>query len=106
MAIAKGSTSIAIAKDGRTVQVPEEFVCPITLCVMRYPMMNRGGHNFERHAILTWLKTSKHCPLTRKPMYPSDLVRNHALEGKLRAFLVSNDIADDTFHCERAECWS
>jgi hypothetical protein len=73
-------------------EIPEEFLCPITLQVMNHPLMTRHGHNFERAAILGWFEQSTECPLTRRPLKPSDLISNRFLEGKIRYWREANDI--------------
>lgn len=54
--------------------------------------MSRHGHNFERSAILSWLSRSTECPLTRKPLKPSDLLPNRSLEQKIRVWKETNGI--------------
>lgn len=67
-----------------SVPVPSEFICPITLRPMHRPLASRWGHNFECSAILNWLTRSNECPLTRKPMKPSDLIPNHPLQARIQ----------------------
>lgn len=67
--------------------VPDEFICPITHEMMKHPLISRYGQVYERDAILKWL--TKHqwtCPITRREMYPSDLVRHYALEYRLKVW--------------------
>lgn len=66
--------------------VPSRFVCPLTLEVMRYPLMTRAGHSFERTAILSWLRRNDSHPLTREPLSPRDLVMNRALQAEIQAW--------------------
>jgi U-box domain len=76
------------------VEVPEEFICPITLEVMSHPMLFRKtGHNFERSAIKAWLRKQGHhhpsgksttCPLTRLPLQWEDLESNVELENAIQ----------------------
>jgi U-box domain len=64
--------------------VPEDFRCPITHEVMRYPLMTRSGQSFERNAILTWLECHNHqCPLTRKTLNITNLIRNLSLQVRI-----------------------
>jgi len=66
------------------LKIPDRFICPITLQVMRHPLTTRNGLNFERSAILSWLQRSEFCPLTRQPLRPSDLIRNRNLEIQIQ----------------------
>mmetsp|Transcript_5068 Transcript_5068/g.6618 ORF Transcript_5068/g.6618 Transcript_5068/m.6618 type:complete len:177 (+) Transcript_5068:108-638(+) len=74
-----------------SLDVPIEFICPITLDIMRHPVCNRDGHTFERAAILSWLATKDGaCPLTRKPMKPSQLISNWGLQVRIESYLRRN----------------
>jgi len=73
--------------------VPPCFLCPITHEIMRDPLMSRSGHSFERQAILTWLVEHNHtCPLTRQPLNASALIPNRALQMRIEAWCVQNDV--------------
>lgn len=64
--------------------IPEHFVCPLTLEVMEDPLMNRVGRSYERTAILQWITTkSPTCPLTRQPLNVKDLVPNNRLRKEI-----------------------
>jgi U-box domain len=80
--------------DGRIVEVPELYICPITLQPMVHPLMTREGRNFEREAIVAWLGKSQTCPLTRNPLYPRDLVPNRPLEAQMRFWRYNNGLVD------------
>ena len=72
--------------------VPPEFICPITLQIMRDPVMTKYGHNFERSAILEWLhRGHTRCPITRKKLNLSKLVPNAALRLKIRKWQDRTD---------------
>ena len=71
------SLSSAVLDNG----IPDEFVCPLTLEIFEYPVMDRYGKNFERAAIMKWFsKGHSTCPLTRRELKPSDLVTNSSLK--------------------------
>ena len=75
-----------------SVDVPEEFLCPIGLEIMEHPVMNREGRNFDRKSILDWLNAGNlTCPLTRKPLKPSELVPNHQLELRIRMWRMAHE---------------
>lgn len=90
-----GDSHTVTAKDGSTVPVPEEFICPLTLDVMSEPLLSREGHNYEREAIMNWVADHGTSPLTRETMRPSQLVRNRTLEARIRVFLQQHGIAKD-----------
>jgi hypothetical protein len=85
--------------NGKVYEVPHSYICPITLEVMVHPLMTRSGLHFERSAILSWLnESSGTCPLTRKPMRPSDMIPDTHLETQLRFWRMNNgiDMEDDS----------
>ena len=64
--------------------IPEEFICCLTLQPMVDPLMDRRGMNFERAAITEWLNRGNHtCPLTREPLSYSKLIPNAALRMRI-----------------------
>lgn len=70
--------------------IPDEFICPLTLNIMRDPVMIKSGHSFERSAIFNWLqKGHDTCPLTRQPLGISGLVTNHALLVQIQKWKAS-----------------
>ena len=63
------------------MDVPNEYICPISLEVMKNPVMDKNGRSFEKSAILEWLnRGNTHCPLTRQPLKPSSLIPNYSLK--------------------------
>ena len=86
-------------------QAPEEFICPLTLEVMRHPVMTIHGHNFEKDAILDWLQTNPVCPLTREPMKLSRLVSNESLRRKIAIWCQENsvDLLNEQTHGQEEE---
>lgn len=72
---------------------PPEFVCPLTMSVMRDPVMTKHGHNFERDAIYKWIaRDTGLCPITRKPLRLSDIITHHSLRCKIQLWQKENDI--------------
>ena len=65
---------------------PEEFLCPITLTLMHDPVIGPDGHSYERSAIVQWLRTNPHSPLTRQPMTASSLQTNYSLKTAIERY--------------------
>ena len=84
------------AADGTLVPVPQEFVCPLTLDIMSQPLLSREGHSYEQEAIFSWVAEHGTSPLTREPLGPAQLMRNRALETKIRLFLKQNGISEES----------
>lgn len=45
------------------IQIPEQFLCPITKCVMVEPVVASDGNTYERDAIEKWIKAKGNSPL-------------------------------------------
>jgi hypothetical protein len=88
------------------VDIPSNFICPITLQVMVDPLMTRTGLTFERAAIFSWLEQgSDSCPLTRQPLKASDLITNRRLKTHIRIWRTNNGVPEPTEEeMEAAEC--
>ncbi|KAJ3069267.1 hypothetical protein HDU98_007670, partial [Podochytrium sp. JEL0797] len=69
---------------GKGRDVPSDFLCPITMCVMRDPVTLKDGTTYERSAITSWLagKLLKTSPLTGVNLgYAPQLTENRALKN-------------------------
>lgn len=67
--------------------IPTKFICPITKEVMRDPLMTCFGQSYERNAILKWLEYHNNtCPLTRKTLNITDLIRNRTLKYQINTW--------------------
>ena len=62
-------------------EIPKEFICPITLSIMRDPVMMPDGHNYERSAIEKALQASPLSPLTKQPLNMKDAIPNYDLKS-------------------------
>lgn len=85
--------SFFASTDDDNHNIPSNFICPISQCIMIHPVMTRSGHNYERKAILTWLKEQNNtCPMTRNTLTVKDLVSNRALRAVIQAWCVANHV--------------
>ncbi|XP_022753736.1 E3 ubiquitin-protein ligase PUB24-like [Durio zibethinus] len=75
------------------IEIPQYFVCPISLQIMKDPVTEVTGITYDRESIEQWLKTAKHptCPVT-KQLLPSDsdLTPNHTLRRLIQAWSAAN----------------
>jgi hypothetical protein len=61
--------------------VPEEFLCPITMEVMKDPVIASDGYSYERDSILAWLAEGKQTsPMTNLPLSNASLTSNRQLK--------------------------
>mmetsp|Transcript_77234 Transcript_77234/g.151268 ORF Transcript_77234/g.151268 Transcript_77234/m.151268 type:complete len:365 (-) Transcript_77234:192-1286(-) len=75
MATATNSLSISADQFLR-----DEFTCPITMELLRDPVMAADGHTYDRAAIQKWLYSHGTSPKTGQEMANTDLIENHNLK--------------------------
>ena len=67
--------------------------CPLSLRCMCNPMKTPERHSFSKHDITIWLSSNSSCPLTRKHLSVSDLVRDDDLE-RIIMLVFSTEVSD------------
>ena len=72
-------------------EIPKEFLCPITLAIMKDPVIMPDGQTYEREAIKKALQASPFSPLTKKPLNMKDAVPNYALKSMIEKYLNSGN---------------
>jgi len=72
--------------------IPNEFLCPITLEIMREPMVFPDGHTYEKEAIKMALEKTHRSPLTKVPMEFSEGVINYSLKSLIEAYVKDHNI--------------
>ncbi|EYU40645.1 hypothetical protein ABFS82_14G056600 [Erythranthe guttata] len=76
------------AEDDNPTEVPDFLCCKITLDIFRDPVITPSGVTYERAVILDHLdKVGKFDPITREPLYPTQLVSNLALKEAVKTYL-------------------
>jgi hypothetical protein len=70
----------------------DNFICPITLAVMKDPVICSDAHTYERSAIEKWLNINNHSPITREIITNNILIPNIALRNIIQEFKKDNTI--------------
>mmetsp|Transcript_63324 Transcript_63324/g.169287 ORF Transcript_63324/g.169287 Transcript_63324/m.169287 type:complete len:255 (-) Transcript_63324:109-873(-) len=78
----------AIASD-KGLEIPDDFLCPITLDIMCDPVVASDGHTYEYSAIAEWLRTHARSPLTNGAMRAEDLRTNLERRNEIDAWARS-----------------
>ncbi|KAL4297674.1 hypothetical protein GQ457_12G027100 [Hibiscus cannabinus] len=76
-------------------EIPQYFICPISLQIMKDPVTAVTGITYDRESIEKWLKTAKDitCPVTKQVLPSgSDLTPNHTLRRLIQAWCTANAI--------------
>lgn len=66
--------------------VPNDWICPISLSLMADPVIGSDGFTYERSAITQWLTSNSVSPMTRQYMTAHNLIPNHALRHTIEAY--------------------
>lgn len=75
------------------MSIPNEFLCAITLGVMRDPVIAADGHTYERSAIEQWFSTQTfevRSPKTNQLLHSRNLIPNIALRNTIEDFIAKN----------------
>ncbi|KAB8101961.1 hypothetical protein EE612_033093 [Oryza sativa] len=89
----RGRKSAARGGDDAEVEVsvPANFVCPISLEMMRDPVTAPTGITYDRESVEGWLARGHDtCPVTGRPVRLADLVPNHATRRMIQDWCVAN----------------
>ncbi|CAI9776592.1 unnamed protein product [Fraxinus pennsylvanica] len=85
------------SEDDIPTEVPDYLCCKITLDIFRDPVITPSGVTYERAVILDHLrKVGNFDPVSREPLYSSQLVPNLAIKEAVRAFLETHGWAYKT----------
>ena len=69
------------------INIPQEFICPISLEIMKVPMIFPDGQTYEKESIKKALNINPHSPLTKIPMKYEEGKINYALKNLIESFL-------------------
>jgi ankyrin repeat protein len=74
---------------GGDAATPPEFICPITMSMMKRPVFTSDGHSYERLAIIRWLQEHNTSPKTGAELPDRDIRPNHGLRAQIADFLAN-----------------
>ena len=66
-----------------------DWLCPITLSLMRDPVIATDGHSYERDAITQWFVVNTTSPKTGMQVASTALIPNHALRNTIEQYLLT-----------------
>lgn len=73
--------------------VPDEFRCPISLDLMRDPVIVSSGHTYDRHSIAEWINSGHHtCPKSGQRLIHTALIPNYALKSLVQQWCYENNV--------------
>ncbi|WOH06233.1 hypothetical protein DCAR_0625656 [Daucus carota subsp. sativus] len=74
------------------IEVPSFFLCPISLEIMKDPVILSTGITYDRMSIENWifLRKNNNCPVTKQELTDVELTPNHTLRRLLQAWCTLN----------------
>jgi len=76
-----------------TPNVPDEFRCPISLDLMRDPVIVSSGHTYDRTSIAQWINSGHHtCPKSGQRLIHTALIPNYALKSLVQQWCYDNNV--------------
>ncbi|KAL8102802.1 U-box domain-containing protein 1-like [Apium graveolens] len=73
--------------------IPDEYRCPISLDLMRDPVIVASGHTYDRNSIAQWINTGHHtCPKSGQRLIHMALIPNYALKSLIHQWCEENNI--------------
>ncbi|KMS99742.1 hypothetical protein BVRB_1g021090 [Beta vulgaris subsp. vulgaris] len=76
-----------------TSEIPQEFLCPITLEIMTDPVIVATGQTYERESIQKWLDSNhRTCPKSGQVLEHLSLAPNYALKNLILQWCEKNKI--------------
>lgn len=73
--------------------VPDELRCPISLDLIRDPVIVASGHTYDRNSIAQWINSGHHtCPRSGQKLIHMALIPNYALKSLIQQWCQDNNI--------------
>ncbi|KAL1219003.1 E3 ubiquitin-protein ligase PUB23 [Cardamine amara subsp. amara] len=74
------------------IEIPSFFLCPISLEIMKDPVIVSTGITYDRESIEKWLFSGKQklCPVTKQDISDADLTPNHTLRRLIQSWCTLN----------------
>lgn len=84
------------SSSSQSVNIPDEFRCPISLDLMKDPVIVASGHTYDRNSIAQWINSGHHtCPKSGQRLIHMALIPNYALKSLMEQWSQENNIPLD-----------
>ncbi|CAN6549572.1 unnamed protein product [Malus baccata var. baccata] len=79
--------------DANSSAIPDDFICPISLELMRDPVIVATGQTYERSCIQRWVDCGNtSCPKTQQKLLNLTLTPNYVLRSLIAQWCINNNI--------------
>ncbi|CAL0317624.1 unnamed protein product [Lupinus luteus] len=73
--------------------IPDEFRCPISLDLMKDPVIVSSGHTYDRISIAQWINSGHNtCPKSGQRLIHTALIPNYALKSLVQQWCYENNV--------------
>ena len=83
--------------------IPNEFLCPITLTIMKEPYIMPDGQTYEKEAIKKALEITHVSPITKAPMQFSEGKINYSIKSLIEKYVKENNFDLNIIEFEKKE---
>ncbi|CAI8586332.1 unnamed protein product [Vicia faba] len=88
------STFLSSSSSRSMVSIPDEFRCPISLDLMRDPVIVSSGHTYDRVSIAEWINSGHNtCPKSGQRLIHTALIPNYALKSLVHQWCYENNVS-------------
>lgn len=92
-----GSGNLPEVKKRDAIVIPEDFLCPISLELMRDPVIVATGQTYERSYIQRWIDCGNTtCPKTQQRLQHLTLTPNYVLRSLVSQWCIEHNIEQPT----------
>uniref|UniRef100_A0A6N2NEC5 RING-type E3 ubiquitin transferase n=1 Tax=Salix viminalis TaxID=40686 RepID=A0A6N2NEC5_SALVM len=84
-----------VSSSSRSVlsNIPDEFRCPISLDLMKDPVIVSSGHTYHRNSIAEWINSGHQtCPKSGQRLIHMALIPNYALKSLVHQWCQDNNV--------------
>lgn len=87
----QGDLQVQRLYSNESVEIPYEFLCPITQEIMREPVICSDGFTYEKQAIVEWFMSGKYTsPMTNEALTDTNYTPNCDLRNQIHRFVYDN----------------
>jgi len=88
--IAPSTAPLVIPDHIHDLQIPDQYMCPITTQIMKDPVLLTDGHVYERAAITEWLKAHDTSPITKAVVCKNTIIPCFNLKSLIAEYVQLN----------------
>ncbi|MED6222109.1 U-box domain-containing protein 13 [Stylosanthes scabra] len=89
----KSSKQVTNERNHQTPVIPDDFRCPVSLELMKDPVIVSTGQTYDRSSIEKWLQAGhKTCPKTQQSLTSTVLTPNYVLRSLIEQWCEANGI--------------